>query len=980
MPRLVVLDALGLVYRAYYAFIGRPLLNSRRENTSAIFGFGNMALRLRRDLKPDRWALAWDGPGPTFRHELYPDYKAHRPPMPDDLRSQLTPIEQLAQHLGLPVIEKPGMEADDVMATLARAGAQAGYDVVLVTGDKDMLQVVNERVTVLAPQGKGDEYLRMDADAVRGKWGVGPSGIRDVLALMGDASDNIPGVPGIGEKTAVELMSRYESLEHLYEHLGEITKPALKRRLEEHRELAFLSRKLATVQPDLDLGVSVDSLACAPIRREELLAFAKHWEIRRLESVANEQGVSASEAGAPSFARPADRLGRAAEEPGSGVALGARRAGPAAASTPAKRDAPETGALPLFGAPTIAPPAAPLPAALLTPPQGDLFAAPAADPAQAGGDAAPVVSVEAIAARVNAVRARSMHGIAVVPVRFGDEPRRASLIGLALAARDGSACYVPLAHEGGPNVPLAQVRDWIAPMLNDATCEKVAHDLKADLHTLAAHQLPFAGGSFDVHLGSFLCDPSRDHSLAALAADVLGVTLTPLEPAGVRGRAKLGPGAQSVAAVAASAERMAAALWPLADALRAQLEAREQWALYRDLEHPLVGVLTDMERAGVALDRGVLAEMSKAAASEIAALETRLFELAGENLNLASGPQLGRILFEKLGLPTAKKTKTGWSTDSEVLEGLAALHAFPKLLLEWRALTKLRSTYLEALPMRIDPADGRVHTTFEQTGAATGRLSSLDPNLQNIPMRTPQGRAIRRAFVAAPECLLVGADYSQIELRVMAHLSEDPQLIEAFQSGEDIHASTARRIFKVTGDVDPALRSRAKVVNFGVMYGMGSRSLAQQMGIELKEAKEFIEGYFTVYAGVRRFLDRTLEDARERGFVQTICGRRRYLPALRSGGGLERSIAERAAINTPIQGSAADLVKLAMLRVHAALARRRGRARLLLQVHDELLLECPRAEAAAIAQLVREEMEGCCALRVPLTVSVGMGETWFDVH
>ena len=517
-------------------------------------------------------------------------------------------------------------------------------------------------------------------------------------------------------------------------------------------------------------------------------------------------------------------------------------------------------------------------------------------------------------------------------------------------------------------------------MLADATCEKVAHDLKADQHTLAAHHLPFAGGAFDVHLGSFLCDPARDHSLEALAADVLGVRLVPVEPAALRGKARLGPGAQPVAAVAAAAERMAAALWPLADALRAQLEAREQWELYRDLEHPVIAVLTDMERAGVALDGGVLTEMSAAAAGEIATLEQKLYALAGETLNLASGQQLGRILFEKLGLPTAKKTKTGWSTDSEVLEGLAGQHEFPRLLLEWRALTKLRSTYLDALPARIDPADGRVHTTFEQTGAATGRLSSADPNLQNIPMRTPQGRAIRRAFVAAPECVLVGADYSQIELRVMAHLSQDPQLIEAFASGEDIHASTARRIFKVTGDVDPALRSRAKVVNFGVMYGMGSRSLAQQMGIELKEAKEFIEGYFSVYAGVRRYLDRTLEDARERGFVQTLLGRRRYLPQLRSGGGLERSMAERAAINTPIQGSAADLVKLAMLKVHAALARRRGRARLLLQVHDELLLECPRGEAPAIAELVRTQMEGCYPLRVPLTVSVGTGDTWFDVH
>ncbi|MEQ1834794.1 MAG: DNA polymerase I [Candidatus Eisenbacteria bacterium] len=424
---------------------------------------------------------------------------------------------------------------------------------------------------------------------------------------------------------------------------------------------------------------------------------------------------------------------------------------------------------------------------------------------------------------------------------------------------------------------------------------------------------------------------------------------------------------------------MAAALLPLADALRAQLEAREQWKLYTQLEHPLIEVLGSMERAGVALDAGVLTAMSQTMAGEIAALEEKLFALAGETLNLGSSQQLGRILFEKLGLPSSKKTKTGWSTDSEVLEGLAGQHDFPRLLLEWRALTKLKSTYVDALPAAVSPKDGRVHTTFDQAGAATGRLASLDPNLQNIPIRTPQGRAIRRAFTAAPGCVLVGADYSQIELRVMAHLSGDTNLVEAFAAGEDIHAATARRIFKVEGDVPPELRSRAKTVNFGVLYGMGARSLAQQMGLELKEAKAFIEGYFEVYAGVRRYLDATVVEARERGWVATILGRRRYLPELRSGNGMERAFAERAAINTPIQGSAADLVKLAMLSVHRALAKRPG-ARLLLQVHDELLVEAPRGDAELVAALVKREMEGCYPLSVPLTVSVGTGDTWFDVH
>jgi DNA polymerase I len=420
-------------------------------------------------------------------------------------------------------------------------------------------------------------------------------------------------------------------------------------------------------------------------------------------------------------------------------------------------------------------------------------------------------------------------------------------------------------------------------------------------------------------------------------------------------------------------------LLPLAEALRAQLEAREQWKLYTRLEHPLIGVLVAMERAGVALDVSVLTRMSADMTGEIAALETQLQALAGEPVNLASGPQLGRILFEKLQLPTGRRTKTGWSTDSEVLEALVPLHEFPRLLLEWRALTKLKSTYVDALPAAMDPADHRVHTTFDQAGAATGRLASLDPNLQNIPVRTPQGRAIRRAFVAAPGCVLVGADYSQIELRVLAHLSGDENLVEAFTAGDDVHAATARRIFKLTGDVPPELRARAKIVNFGVLYGMGARSLAQQMGLELNDAKEFIDSYFTVYAGVRRYLDATLEEARGRGWVATLLGRRRYLQGLQSSHGAERAFAERAAINTPIQGSAADLVKLAMLSVHRVLTRQPG-ARLLLQVHDELLLECPEGDAEAVVELVRREMQGCYPLKVPLTVSVGTGRTWFDVH
>ncbi len=1050
MARVFILDAMALAYRAYYAFIRRPLLNSRGENTSALFGFANSALKIRADEKPEYWALAWDGPGPTFRHELYPDYKATRKPMPEDLLSQIPAIEDLAHALGLPIIEIPGVEADDVMATLARRGERDGIEVVLVTGDKDLLQLVTDRVRVLSPVSRED-YAWFGREEVHEKWGVAPEQIRDVLALMGDSTDNVPGVPGVGPKTAKELINRFGSLDALYERLGEVPRESLRLKLAANRDKAMLSRELVTVKTELDIPVEWEEIRCAPVRREPLLAFARHHELVRLERVAHQLGVPEAEAGPPVPARSAERRGTAAEMRGTGVKLkGEPDPGPppaGAAPEARRRGASHAVAAPAESAASAAPTESAESAASAAPTESVAPAAPAAS-AESAGSAAPAASAAAapeppsasgspaaaaaplpaagdptryagrmhpappaparqgtldlweapesarearpyeggdlaasLEARIHAVRARALHGLSVLPVLDGEDPRIAKLAGLALAATDGTACYVPIAHEDGPCFTLERIRDWLAPALGDRSIPKVGHDLKAAAHALARHGLPLAGAVFDLHLGSFVCDPERRHDLQALARDVLGIALPPLAPEAQRGRPRLGPSAASVADAAPRAAQHAATLPALAEALRAQLAAREQTALYERIEHPLIEVLVDMERAGIRVDLDVLSEMAAASAAEIGKLEATLFELAGEPVNLNSGAQLAHVMFETLGLKAGRRTKTGFSTDQAVLEQLAGEHAFPARLLEWRALTKLKSTYLDALPQAVDPADGRVHTTYHQAGAATGRLSSSHPNLQNIPMRTPQGRAIRRAFTAAPGSQLVGADYSQIELRVMAHLSEDPELIAAFESGEDVHANTARRIFGVTsGDLDPQLRARAKVVNFGVMYGMGARSLSQQMGIGLAEAREFISHYFGVYARVREYLDGTVVEARRRGYVQTLLGRRRYLPELEGVSGARRAMAERVAINTPIQGSAADLMKLAMIRVHGALKRMGGSARLLLQVHDELVLECPAADAEAISDLVRSEMEGCFPLRVPLEVLVGRGPTWFDVH
>jgi DNA polymerase-1 len=958
MPRLVVLDAMNLAYRAYYAFIRRPLVNSKNENTSAIFGFANSVLKIRKEEKPDYWALAWDGPGETFRHQTFREYKATRKPMPDDLAPQIEPISRVAEALGLPLIQLPGMEADDVMATLACRGEKDGFDVVLVTSDKDMLQLVTDKVTILAPSGRpSDEYIRMDADAVQTKWGVSPLQTRDVLAIMGDTSDNVPGVKGIGEKGAVDLIKAYGSLEELYRRLEEITKPALRQKLETSREQAFLSRELVTVKTDCELPLSWDQLKMQPIRRDALRELSKRWELIKLEQIANT--LRSSEAG---------------EGPPLPASAAERAAGKGGAKPPPPPDDDPWGPPP--PPPSAAPPTATAQGAL------DLFAGLEAAGSLAVATSGSPRDLSESEAEARALLERAQSGLALLPLYEGEHPRRAQLVGLALAAREGPPCYLPLGHEGAANLESGRLRALLGEALADPAVPKLGEDLKRDSHLFEcaglALALPGEGELFDTHVLSFLCDPERDHSLEATARDFLALEVSrePPPPPGRKPKTKALP-----IEAGAYAARAAATLFPLVEALRAQLEARDQWELYRRLERPLIPTLFDMERAGIGLDPEILREMSSAAGEEIDSLRRELHLAAGEEINLDSGPQVAKVLFQTLGLKGAGRTPGGaLSTRQEVLEELAEEHPFAARLLEYRALTKLRSTYFDALPQEIDARDGRVHTLFEQAGAATGRLSSSHPNLQNIPMRTERGRKIRRAFVAPVGRVFVGADYSQIELRVMAHLSQDPALIAAFESGEDIHDSTARRIFGVTGPLSPELRSRAKVANFGLMYGMGARTLAKGMGLGMAEAKEFIAHYFRAFEGVRAFLDGVVEEARERRWVATLLGRRRYLPGLESSHGGERAYAERIAINTPIQGSAADLMKLAMIRVHAALLAEFPSARLLLQVHDELLIECGTAEADAVAARVRAEMEGCFPLRVPLVVSVGRGTTWFDAH
>ena len=934
-PRLFLLDGLALAYRSHFAFIRRPLLNSKGEHTSALFAFANSLVKLRDEERPEYWALAWDSEEPTFRHREFPAYKATRPPMPDELVSQLEPLKELAAAFGLPLIESPGFEADDVMATLARRALEAGMEVVLVTADKDLQQLVRPGVRVLAPRGRGDEDEWIGEPEVEARWGVRPEQLRDVLALMGDKSDNVPGVPGVGEKTAAQLISEFGDLDALYRRLGEVGRPALRRKLAEHREAAYESRHLVTVRDDLTLPVSWEDLTVRPADPKALETMARRYELRRLLTWAEKARAERQRT-----ATPATAVG--------------------------------TGTKPPAGTGTK-PPAAAAHQATLDFPSGD-----EEFPAAFGPEVRVVTQLADLRALAAELK-EAPKGFCVDTETTSEDPMRARLVGLGFTTGDRPA-YVPLRHREGTNARWQDAVSTLAPILADAGRPKVGQHLKYDALVLRREGLPVEGLAFDTLIASYLIEPDGAHGLDHLSRVHLGVqkipTATLLGPRAERTMDEL-----PIARVAAYCGEDVHCTWLLRDLLAPQLEARRLDELFRDVEMRLVPVLLAMEHEGVRVDTEFLAAMSQRLGKEQVRLEAQIHEAAGGPFNVNSGPQLGAVLFEKLGLPARTRTKTGYSTSAEVLEDLAAHHALPRLVLQYRQLAKLKSTYVDALPALVHPETGRVHTQFHQTVAATGRLSSSNPGLQNIPMRTPLGREVRRAFVARPGWRLLGADYSQVELRIMAHLSGDEALRAAFAEGRDVHAETARRIFQLgSRDPSPEERAQAKVVNFGIMYGMGARSLSSQLGLTMAQAGAFIRDYFRVHAGVQRYLEETLRTARETGFVATILGRRRYLPELQSSSPRARANAERAAINTPLQGSAADLVKVAMIRIHDRLRKEARQARLILQVHDELLFELPPEEEAAVRRIAEEEMTGAIPLVVPLEVTVGTGASWYDVH
>jgi DNA polymerase-1 len=901
---LYLVDLSGYVFRAYHAL--PPLSSTRGEPTHAVLGTVNMLQKVVGEKRPHMLAVAMDSKGRNFRYDLDARYKATRPAPPPDLSQQMARVEQIVRAWDVAIIVREGLEADDLIAAATARALGEGLRVVIVSSDKDLMQVLrddDDRV-VMWDSMRDKVYGPRE---VREKLAVPPSQVRDFLALTGDTSDNVPGVPGVGPKTAADLLAQFGSLEGIYAGLDKVAKPKLREALREHEADARVSQKLVTLD------------ASAPVEwtREKLLwGGADIQELRRLYSELE-------------FNRQLDQLEKIAK---AGQEAAQSRA--IADNAPVQR---------VYGC---------------------------------------VLDLESLERIVAEARARGQVGLAVETT--SDDAMRAEIVGLSLAVEAGQGHYVPLRHRYlgcPPQLTWERVRAAVGPLMADARVCKVGHDLKQTAIVLARAGAPLDGVAFDVHVAAYLIDPESPNALKELARRELGVSIERYQdtPAKSRGPQPLFEGldVEHAATFAASGPEIALALQAR---FEPRLAAEGLDRLMREVEMPLARVLGDMEMRGVLVDIAALEKLGREVEQQLRDIEADCKRIAGHDLQLRSRDQLEKILFDDLRLPVVKRTpKGGRSTDADVLEALADRHPLPKRVLSYRELDKLKGTYIDALPRYVNPSTGRIHTRFDQAVAATGRLASSDPNLQNIPVRTELGRAIRAAFVAPPGCVVLSADYSQIELRVLAHLAGDPELIDAFASGADVHARTAALIFgKAQAEVSADERRAAKTINFGVIYGMGDSALAKQLGIEREQAAKFIAAYFARYAGVARFMDRTVDAARQGEAVRTLLGRRRFLPNLHSANRALRFEAERVARNTPIQGTAADILKLAMVKLGEGEAV--AGARMLLTVHDELVFEVEESRAKEAGEAIRATMAGAMKLSVPLVVDVGWGKSWADAH
>ncbi|HVY37853.1 MAG TPA: DNA polymerase I [Polyangia bacterium] len=914
-PSLYIVDAYNFLFRAFHAL--PPLTTTKGLQTGAIYGLCQMILRIEREQRPTHLCVVYDAPGDNFRNEIYPEYKAHRPSMPPELAAQLGLVRRVVDAFGLAQLEVPGFEADDIIASLAKVATAAGMEVVICSSDKDLMQLCCGEVFVLDTM----RNRRFGADEVREKFGVGPEQVGDVLALMGDSIDNVPGVDGIGPKTAAELINKFGSLDVLLDRVSEV-KGKRGLAIAEAREAIRVSRELVRLREDVPLPKTLAEMHRSDPDQQRLGDLFRELEFSRLA----EQLTT--------FDREAAREAAA-------------RGAPAPAPT-------SPAALPV-----------PAPAPL--------------EPAEI------VLDRAALAALVSAVQSAGAVGLSVL--WDGVSAVRAELVGIGLALPDGRRAYVPFHHRylgAPPSLPETALAD-LAPVLSGPGVARHTHDAKTLEVLLTQRGVALGPVTSDSMLAAYLLDAARTHYDLDVVAASEGVAPPPARGAWMGTGASARPGSDiAVEEVAPRLAAEAAAALALAERQGKGVVDAGLDSLYRTMELPLARALARIECRGITLDVAKLREIGHEVGQSLVSLETEIHALAGGAFNIASNKQLADVLFGKLSLPVIRRTKTGPSTDADTLEELARLHAVPAKIVEFRALSKLRGTYIDALPALVNPATGRLHTSFNQAVAATGRLSSSNPNLQNIPIRTELGRRIREAFVAKPGHLLVSADYSQIELRILAHFSEDPSFLEAFRSGQDIHQRTAAEVFGVPADaVTSEQRRIAKAINFGLVFGQTDFGLAQVLRIPRAEARAYIDSYFARYAGVRTYMERAIADARDAGAVSTLLGRRRPLPEIRASRAQDRAYAERIARNTPIQGSAADLLKLAMIRIDHGIetgAAPVSGAALLLTVHDELVFEVPEAGAPDLMRWVKAEMEAVYELAVPLVVDVGSGRTWGDAH
>jgi len=899
-PRVFLVDGSAMFYRAYFAFIRNPLINTKGENTSASFGLVNSLLKIMREEDPEYLAIVFDTAKPTFRHEQYPEYKSTRTKMPDDLVLQLPRIQQVVEALNIPAFELEGFEADDVIGSFAVKAAAQGCEVWCVTGDKDFFQLVNNNIGIYNPGKASEPPERMGIEEVREKFGVYPDRVIDKLALMGDSSDNVPGIPGIGPKTADKLLEQFGTLEAVLENADQISAAGVRQKVSQNADSARLSKDLVTIRTDAPIAFDLEAWRRRPPNLSRVKELFLELEFPRL----------------------------------------LKQVLPDAAEPSADEKAAQTKAF-----------------------------------------YHTVTSLDELKKLVSAFS--KADAISVDTETTALDPLEAELVGVSLTDRAGAGYYVPLGHstDSERNLPFDESLALLKALLENKKVRKIGQNIKYDLQVLRRYEIEIEPIAFDTMLASYVINPSgRQHSLEAQVFRHFDHQMQPITDLIGSGKSQKTFDIVPVDRATPYAGADADYTYRLYEVLSPEIEKLELRDLYHVIELPLIKVLATMEQEGIKVDDRFLAKLSGEMSEQLEQIQQRIFKVAGGQFNINSTQQLGHILFDKLGLPKKGKTpkKTGYSTDVRVLEELSALHEFPRLILEYRQLTKLKNTYVDAIPKLISPRTGRVHTSFNQTIAATGRLSSTNPNLQNIPIRTDEGREIRKAFVPRDsDHILLAADYSQIELRILAHYTGDPGLVRAFKNAEDIHTRTAAEVYGVAmSDVTSPMRRVAKTANFAVIYGVSAYGLSQQTDMNVEESKQFIDTYFARYPGIKKYMDVTIAFAREHGYVTTMFNRRRYLPEINEKNFNVRQFAERTAINTPIQGTAADIIKRAMISIDRKL--QSLRSRMVLQVHDELVFDVYKPEFKQVAELVRIGMETAAELKVPLVADIGTGDNWLE--